>query len=110
MGPELRCICSVASTALLSGFTFENAQMTVPLVLDSAGIVNVSFGFDPLSELSAACAVATRGGLLSTVGITSCGALRCESVIEPSEFGHMITIGVLAICEPKPLRNKENRA
>jgi hypothetical protein len=47
--------------------------------------------------------VAVRGGLGSTVGITSAGALRCESVKVPSELLHMMTIGVFAIVEPKPL-------
>lgn len=47
--------------------------------------------------------VALRGGLLTTVGMTSAEAMRCESVMEPSELFHMMTIGVFAICVPKPL-------
>lgn len=35
--------------------------------------------------------------------MTSADAIRCESVTEPSEFGHIITMGLLAIPFPKPL-------
>ena len=51
----------------------------------------------------ASSVVATRGGLESTVGMTSPGAVRCESVKLPSELCHMMTMGVFAIVEPKPL-------
>ncbi len=37
------------------------------------------------------------------MGITCPGACLWDNVILPSEFGHKITIGVFAICEPKPL-------
>jgi len=36
------------------------------------------------------------------VGITSPLAVRCDSVTDPSEFGHMMTIFALAIAFPKP--------
>lgn len=51
-------------------------------------------------------AVAILEGLLCTVGITSLVAMRCESVMLPSELGHMMTISVLAIVFPKPLRDQ----
>lgn len=47
--------------------------------------------------------VATRGGLATTVGMTSAGACRCEIVTVPSEFPHMIIMGVLDIWFPKPM-------
>ena len=56
-----------------------------------------------LTELSSTDKEATLGGFLSTVGITSEGAERCESVMLPLELGHIITIGVSAIDTPKPL-------
>jgi len=55
------------------------------------------------TTLNPVAKVAVRGGLESTVGITSLDALRCESVAVPSLFIHIMTMGVLAICEPKPL-------
>lgn len=104
VGPELRCWRSVASTAVSPGFWFEKAQMMLSLaLLVSTGMVNTSLGLVPVSVLSDASAVAMRGGLESTVGMTSDGAFRCESVTDPSEFGHIMTIGVFAICAPKPL-------
>ena len=59
-----------------------------------------------MSETADMSVDAFRGGLLSTVGMTSAGAMRCESVTEPSELFHMMTIGVFAICFPKPLTTK----
>ena len=56
-----------------------------------------------LTEINDFWRVAVRGGLESTVGIISAGALRCERVTVPSELGHIITIGVLAIWAPNPL-------
>lgn len=56
-----------------------------------------------LTELDAADRVATRGGLLTSVGMTSSPAWRWETVIVPSVFGHRITIGVFGICFPNPL-------
>lgn len=53
--------------------------------------------------LRAVEAVATLGGLLCTVGYTFPVAVRCESVMFPSELAHMMTIGALAIAVPKPL-------
>ena len=47
--------------------------------------------------------VATRGGEESTEGWTLPDAIRCDKVTEPSEFDHIITIGELAIWDPKPL-------
>ena len=70
--------------------------------------MNVSFGCVPDRSLAAASALATRGGDESTVGITSPGALRCESVMLPSELGHMMTIGVFAIWVPNPLRKSRS--
>lgn len=129
IGPELRCWRSVASTALSPGFVLPNAQMIVcdVALFESAwiitrgyvsdqtsdrrerrrartGIVNDNLGSVPLRSLAAASAVATRGGLGSTVGITSEGAFRCDSVMVPSLFGHMMTMGVFAIVDPKPLK------
>lgn len=48
-------------------------------------------------------AVATRGGLATTVGGISAVACRCESVTLPSSFAHRMTIGELAMVEPNPL-------
>ncbi len=56
-----------------------------------------------LTELDASCKVANRGGLLVTVGITYPVAERCDSVMDPSELAHIITIGVFGIARPKPL-------
>lgn len=56
-----------------------------------------------LTELIACSRVACLGGLLSTVGITNPRAERCDSVMDPSEFDHIITIGVLDIRVPNPL-------
>lgn len=53
--------------------------------------------------------VATRGGLETRVGITSPEACRCESVTEPSEFPHIMTMGVLDIWVPKPLKTRQGR-
>ena len=104
VGPESRCCCSVASAAESPGFWFENAQMMLLLeLLVPTGMVKTSFGLLPVSTLSDESAVAFRGGLGSTVGITSDGALRWESVIDPFEFGHIMTIGVFAIVDPNPL-------
>jgi len=55
------------------------------------------------TTLSPVAKVAVRVGLESMVGITWPDALRCESVAVPSLFIHIMTIGVLAICEPNPL-------
>lgn len=55
-----------------------------------------------LTVLCACKAEAIRGGLESVVGITSLGAFRCDRMTLPL-FCHMMTIGVLAIWEPKPL-------
>ena len=55
------------------------------------------------TELRDVDTVATRGGFVSTVGITCPGAVRCEIVMEPSEFGHIMTIAEFAILLPKPL-------
>lgn len=108
VGPELRCWRSVASAAESPGFWLEKAQMMLSLeLLVSTGMVNTSLGLVPVSVLSDASAVAVRGGLESTVGMTSAGAFRCESVTDPSEFGHIMTIGVFAICAPKPLQRFE---
>ncbi len=52
--------------------------------------------------LCACNAEAVLGGLESVVGITSLEAFRWDRMTLPL-FCHMITIGVLAICEPKPL-------
>jgi len=62
------------------------------------------------TTLSLVAIVAVLGGLESTVGMTSLDALRWESVAVPSLLIHIITIGVLAIREPKPLYpNDEER-
>jgi len=53
--------------------------------------------------------VAVLGGFESTVGMTSLDALRWESVAVPSLLIHIITIGVLAIREPKPLYQDEQK-
>ena len=50
---------------------------------------------------------ATRGGEETTVGMKRPEADRCERVTEPSEFGQRMTMGVLTIWEPKPLRNEK---
>jgi len=71
-------------------------------VSEFAGMVKTSVGVVPLVVLNAVDNVATLGGLLTTVGMTSSDAERCERVIDESEFGHIITICVLAICFPKP--------
>ena len=106
VGPELRCCKRVASTAESPGLVAPKAQMMSLLGVDGAGIENTSFGLVPVRSLNALSRVAVRGGLGSTVGMTSDGALRCERVIEPSEFGHIMTIGVFAICEPNPLAKR----
>ena len=67
-------------------------------------MVNASCGLAvPASDTADMSSAAVRGGLATTVGITSAGAMRCESVTDPSELFHMMTIGVFAICVPKPL-------
>lgn len=48
-------------------------------------------------------AAAILGGLLCTVGMECPVDVRCESVMLPSEFGHIMTMGVLAIVLPNPL-------
>ena len=58
-----------------------------------------------LTELDAADRLATRGGLLTSVGMTSPPAWRWETVMVPSVFGHKITIGVFGICFPNPLEH-----
>ena len=63
----------------------------------------MNLGLAPLTLLREGSIDAVNGGLLSTVGMTSLGAERCERVIVPSEFVHMMTIGLLAIPVPKPL-------
>lgn len=105
VGPESRCCTREASILELPGFAEEYAQIMLEPLFEDAGIVNTSLGLLPVRSEDDGCAVAVRGGALSTVGITSPGALRGESVTVPSEFGHMMTMGVLAICAPKPLRN-----
>ena len=119
---------SAASVALLAGLFVPNAQMTscgarfslsfykrVELRISElvaresvsektrTGIVNANCGLDPASATADMSSAAVRGGFGSTVGMTSEGAIRCESVTEPSELFHMMTIGVFAICFPKPL-------
>ena len=59
------------------------------------------------TELSDVDKVATRGGLATTVGITSADVLRWERVMEPSELGHIMTIGEFAIVLPNPLGTKK---
>jgi hypothetical protein len=66
---------------------------------------NYKDGRDWLTVLSVFESVAIRGGLATTVGITSVGACRCERVMVPSELPHMITMGVLDICVPNPLKH-----
>lgn len=97
VGPEFKCCRIVASFAALLGFWSLNAQMIPWETSEFAGIVKTSFGFEPDNELSDGWTVATRGGFGSTVGITSWGAFRCDSVMVPSVLGHIMTIGVLAI-------------
>ena len=126
VGPESICWSSVASTAASFGLVVPKAQMMVcaaspfdcekrkPVsvwrdngrVCDDrlTGIVNVILGVDPVRSLALGSADATRGGFESTVGITSPGAVRCESVILPSELGHIMTMGVFAMVDPKPLQ------
>ena len=58
------------------------------------------------TTLSAEENEAVLGGFESTVGMTSEDALRWERVTVPSLFIHMMTMGVLAICVPKPLQGK----
>ena len=66
-------------------------------------MVNENFGVDPVRSLPDVSRVATRGGLDTTVGITSDDACRWERVMLPSELDHIMTIGELAIVCPKPL-------
>lgn len=78
IGPELSCCKRVASTALLLGLVEPEAQMMVDLVFESesTGMVKTSFGFVPVNDDNASSFVAVRGGLGSTVGMTS--ALVCR--------------------------------
>ena len=73
------------------------AQMTPCVVSELAAMVYASLTLVPVRLLSAGSTVATRGGDESTVGITSPGAVRCESVILPSLLGHMMTIGLFVM-------------
>jgi len=66
-------------------------------------MVKTNVGVVPLVVLIEFSNVATLGGLLATVGMTWSDGERCESVIDESEFGHIITIGELVICVPKPI-------
>lgn len=96
---------SVASGAESPGLVVPKAQIMSLLGVDGVGMLKTSFGLLPVRSLNADSSVAVRGGLGSTVGITSAGACRCESVMDPSEFPHMMTIGVFAICAPNPLEH-----
>ena len=97
------CCWRTASGSGPLGGTPPKAQMIFLLGVEATGIVKASLGLFPDSTLSDGSDVAVRGGFGSTVGICSDGACRCDNVIDPSAFGHMMTIGVFAICEPKPL-------
>lgn len=106
-GPESKCCMSVASGEGSSGFVLPNAHMTSVGPVDlSAGMVKTNFGLFPDRSLRDCCSVAIRGGFGSTVGMTSAGALRCDRVRLPSEFGHTMTMGEFAICAPNPLCNR----
>ena len=82
--------------------------MMLPSLFESVGTVKLIFGLLPERTERDCASVAARGGFGSTVGMTSWGAFRWESVMEPSEFGHIITMGEFAICWPKPLRNAKS--
>ena len=132
-GPESMCMISVAPGSLSPGLFVPNAQMmswfrllplcgaawvrqrggTATMLAGGAGrqgtgvrtgIVNEKFAL-PVTDVVALSVVAIRGGLETRVGMTSAGACRCESVTEPSALAHMMTMGVSAICFPKPLQH-----
>ena len=95
--------CEVLAVLLQVGrSTYEQVLVARDSRLHT-GIVNANCGLDPVSVTADLSSEAVRGGFESTVGMTSPGALRCESVTDPSELFHMITIGVFIICFPKPL-------
>ena len=71
------------------------------------GVLNTTFGREELVVLSVDSAVAVKGGCGSTVGMSCPVVERCESTKEPSEFGHMIIIGLLPISVPKPLHERD---
>jgi hypothetical protein len=60
--------------------------------------------YKKLTLINEGSGVAILGGSLTTVGITSADVSRCDSVIVPSELGHMMTMGECAMVLPKPLQ------
>lgn len=78
--------------------------MSDTLVLSSEGTVNLNVVPVTLANELPLSSVATRGGEATTSGGMWPVASRWLRVMDESSLGHMITIGDLAICWPKPLR------
>lgn len=64
--------------------------------------MNANLGFEPEAAVRALSNVAFRVGV-DTVGILWSVHVRCDKVMDPSEFAHMITIWLFAIVVPNPI-------
>jgi len=86
-----KCSGIIASAAADDGAVPLIAQIIFWLLSELAGIVNANLGFEPEATVRELSIVAFRVGV-DTVGMSWSLVVRCDKVMDPSEFAHIITI------------------